>query len=200
MHALLHVLGELAAATPPPKPPGVAAAPAHPINVRVGQAGEWFGPSVVIFASLALDWSALGQAALRDRIAAAGYYASTVAVISIFGWAATVQGWFNGSWSWQLAGSAIAAVLHVSLVIAMFGARAKTIKGMSKKIRDLIHMEHADSSANRINSTLLGWSVVAATSSVLARGPMAGFVHFVGTALTGIWAWLANIIIGWIGG
>lgn len=147
-----------------------------------------------------LDWSALGQAALRDRIAAAGYYAGTVAVISIFGWTATVQSWFSGSWSWELAGSAIAAAMHVSLVIAMLGARAKTLKGMSKKLRDLIHMEHADSSANRINSTLLGWSVAAATSSVLARGPMAGFVHFVGAALTGIWAWLANVIIGWIGG
>lgn len=197
MQAALHLLAELAAATPPPKP---VAAPAHPINVRVGQAGEWFGPFVVIFTSLALDWSALGQAALRDRVAAAGYYAGTVAVITIFGWTGTVQGWFAGSWSWQLAGSAAAAVMHICLIIAMFGSRAKTLKGMSKKLRDLIHMEHADSSANRINSTLLGWSVMAATSSMLARGPMAGFVHFVGSALTGIWAWLANIVVGGVGG
>lgn len=196
--AALQSLADLLAATPPPKPPPVA--PAHPIAVRVGQGGEWFGPAVVLFVSLALDWSALGGAALRDRIAAAGYYASTLAMISIFEWQDDVQGWFGGSWSWQLTGSAIAAVLHLGLVIAMLGGRAKSLKGVSKKLRDVIHMEHADSTANRINSTLLTWAALAGTSSVLARGPMAGFVHLVGRALTGAWSWLANGVVTGLGG
>jgi hypothetical protein len=198
---MLHLLAEIAAATPSPSPsPGPAAAPAHALQVAVGQGGEWFGPCLVLALSLALDWSALGSTALRDRIAAAGYYAASVAMISIFAWDDDIQSWFGGSWSWQLTGSAIAAVMHVALALAMFGSRWKWSKGVSKKIREAIHMEHADSTANRINGTLLSSSVAAGASSVLARGPMAGFVHFVAAALTGFWAWLGNGAVHLLGG
>jgi hypothetical protein len=199
MHAALNLLAEIAAASPSPAPPPPVA-PTHPIAVRVGQGGEWFGPCVVMFASLVLDWSALGGVALQDRIAAAGYYSATLAMISIFEWSDDVQGWFGGSWSWKLTGSTIAAVLHVGLVIAMIGARSKWFKGVSKKIRDVIHMEHADSTANRINGTLLTWAAMAGTSSVLARGPITGFINLVGHILTGAWSWLANGLVGLLGG
>jgi len=197
MHAALHLLAELAAATPTPHP---AAAPAVTVAVHVGQAGEWFGPVVVLVAALILDWSALGSVALRDRIAVAGYYSAALSMISIFGWQHTVQGWFDGSWSWQLAGSALAFIAHAGLVLAMIGSRFKWSGALATKVHGLIHMQHKDSTANRINGTLLGSSAMAAASSVLARGPLAGFVAFVAHILTGVWSWLAERIVTGLGG
>jgi hypothetical protein len=194
---LPHLIAELAAATPPPAP---AAAPATAIVVRVGQGGEWFGPSLVLAASLLLDWTAVGPVALRDRVAAAGYYSAAVAMISIFAWDDDIQGWFGGSWSWQLTGSAIAAVMHCGLLVAAIGHRWKWTAGMAKRLGKLIHLEHGDSTANRINSVLMGWAVTAGASSVLARGPMASFVHFVARALTGFWSWLGNVLVTALGG
>jgi len=186
---MLHLIAEAAAVAPP-----------DPVVVRVGEWGEWFGPIFVLVASLVLDWSALGSVAIRDRIAAAGYYTAALSMISIFHWEATVQGWFGASPSWQLAGSALSFFMHAGLVIAMVGSRFKWSKGMAKKIREWMHMEHADSSANRINSTLMSWASAAAASSVLARGPLANFVHFVAQVLTGAWAVLTNAGVHGLGG
>lgn len=195
MSLVMHALDVLAA-TPPPRP----TAPATAVSIRVGQAGEWFGPTLVLAAALILDWTALGQVAIRDRIAAAGYYAATISMIGIFNWSKDIQDWFAGSWSWQLAGSALAFIAHLGLVLAMIGRRFKWSAGLAKAIHKLIHMEHADSTANRINGTLLGSSAIAAATSVLARGPLAGFTHWVADHITGIWAWIAERIITGLGG
>jgi hypothetical protein len=190
----LQLLGELAATPTPPVAPAVA------VDVRVGQAGQWFGPTVVLFLSLALDWSALGNVAIRDRIAAAGYYAASLSMISIFDWSDDIQGWFGGSWSWQLLGSAVAAVMHIGLVLALLGQRLKWSAGMATWIGDRVHLMHKDSTANRINGVLLSWAVAAAASSVLARGDAASLTGLVARALTGAWSVLANWAIARLGG
>lgn len=182
----------LLAAVPPPSPP-VA------VTVHTGQSGEWFGPIIVLVTALILDWSALGPVSPRDRLACAGYYSSGLSVISIFGWASVIQSWFT-SWSWQLGGSAVAFLAHLGLVLAFFGTRLKPVSGIATKVMEFIHLEHKDSSANRINTTLMTWSFLAAASSVLARGPLSWFTVGVAHGLTGLWSWLGNILVSGLGG
>lgn len=195
LNALLDVL----ASTPAPRPrPTIA--PAEPVQVAVGEVGEWFGPVLVFAAAFGLDWSALGSHSLRDKIAMLGYYAGTVSAISIFEWEDDVQGWFDASWSWNLTGAVIASVLHLCVLLAMFGTRIKWLSGLGKRVCDLAHIDSKDSSANRINTTLMMWSIAAGASSVLARGPSAGPIHWLGTLITGLWGWLANGLITLHGG
>jgi|WetSurMetagenome_2_1015567.scaffolds.fasta_scaffold512429_2 hypothetical protein len=162
--------------------------------------GKWFGPILMFAASFLLDYSAIGSNAFRDRIAAAGYYAATAGLIAIYKWEGVIQGWFSADSDWKLAGSAIAALLHIGLVLAMIGDKLKGTAQISKKIHSLIGLNSKDSGENKINMTLLRWSIFAAASSVLARGPIGGFVVWVGGLLTGIWTWIASAITNGIGG
>lgn len=189
MNALL-----LAALTAPEPSPAIG------VDVATGQAGEWFGPLFVLALAVALDWSALGSNALRDRIAALGYYSATVSIISIYSWSDEVQGWFGGSWSWKITGSAIAAGVHLALVLVMIGTRFKWSAAVAGWIANTIHIDSADSKAQRINTTLLTASVIAGASSVLARGFIGGRVHDLATVITGLWSAIANLVINLLGG
>lgn len=189
MNALL-----LAALTAPEPSPAIG------VDVATGQAGEWFGPLFVLALAVALDWSAIGGNALRDRIAALGYYSATVSIISIYEWSDEVQAWFGGSWSWKITGSTIAAVVHLALVVVMIGTRNKWTAPVAGGIAKAIHIDSADSKAQRINTTLLAASVLAGTTSVLARGDIGGWVHNLATFITGMWSVIANFLIHRLGG
>jgi hypothetical protein len=162
--------------------------------------GKWFGPILMFAIAFTLDYSAIGNNAFRDRFASIGYYAATASLIAIYGWEGVIQGWFSADNDWKLAGSAIAALLHIGLVLAMIGDKLKGTAQISKKIHTVIGLGGKESGENKINMTLLRWSIFAAASSVLARGPIGGFVVWVGGLLTGIWTWVAHAITNGIGG
>jgi len=170
------------------------------VNIASGHPSEWFGPAVVASIALALDWSAIGSNALRDRVAALGYYAATTSIISIYGWEGAIRGWFAGSWSWTLTGALIAAIMHAGLVLALVGQYSKTTSSIAKRVSKIAHIDHADSSATRINSTLLWTAVLAGMSSVLARGPLGDVVTQISTMITGMWSAIGTALVNGLGG
>lgn len=200
MSAVLHLLGELAAATPVPTP-SPTVAPAAPVEVKVGETGEWFGPTVFVIVSLLIDATAAGASAKRDRLAAVGSYVATLGFISIYGWSETIQGWFGGSWSWQLTGSAIALLAHLAFVAVLLGDKTKATKRIGTWLGGKVGFDsEAGNAVGRINTKLHAYAAAAACTYVLARGDFAAVPHTIGKVLTGAGAIFVNWLIDRLGG
>jgi hypothetical protein len=204
MNAVLHLLGELAASTPVPSPSptgGLTVAPAAPIDVKIGETGEWFGPAIVLIVALIVDATAASSAAKRDRVAAIGSYCAALGFISIYEWSEAIQGWFDGSWSWMLAGSFLALAAHVMFVAVLIGDASKWTKRLGGKIGPKIGLNSNESNeVGKINGKLHVAAAVAACSYTLARGDAAWIPHTIGQALTGASAVVVNWIIERLGG
>jgi hypothetical protein len=200
--SLVHMAVELLAATPTPSPTGGGkpVAPADSVSITIGQTAEWFGPALVLAMAWLLDASAYGSHSARDRIASTAVYAGMVALISIYGWSDDIQGWFGGSYSWKLAGSAIAFVAHAAFLIAVFGENNENLKRPSKWIGGKFGFDGELSGKNRINTRLWWWATGCAATSVLARGAAGSAVHLVAYAITGIWAGIAVAATHFLGG
>lgn len=175
-------------AAPTPGPP-------LPAPASVGPVGEWFLPAVVIGLALLLDATAAGPAAKRDRVAAALTYTGTLGMISVYGWADDIQSWIGSSWSMTVAGSALAFLAHVALLLVLAGDRFGPTKRIAAWLQGRACFDHKDGNAvGRLNSGLHLRAAVVACTYVLARGDAAVVPKSIGTALThasgllGMWA------------
>lgn len=204
--SLLDRATALAAVTPSPSPsggshPDKTLAPATELAVKVGQTGEWFGPALVIALGLALDASAIGSTAKRDRVAAIFTYCGTLGFISIYGWADAIQGLFDGSWSWALVGSTIALAAHTAFVAILLGDFTKWTKRFGGALGPIVGMNSKDSTAvGKINTRLHIAAAIAAATCVLARGDSAIISHTIGRVLTSVSATFITWVIERLGG
>jgi hypothetical protein len=199
----LHLYRLYTVVSPSPSPTGgsKAVAPAAPINVRVGEAGEWFGPAVVLAIGLGLDISAAGDSAKRDRAAAVLTYCATLGFISIYKWSEAIQGWFDDTWSWKLAGSFLAVAAHVLFVAVLVGDWSKYTKRVGGKLGPKIGLNSKESNeVGKLNTKLHIAAAIAAGSYVLARGDAAWIPHTIGGVLTGGSAIFVNWVIERLGG
>lgn len=195
MSALVQLLGELAAATPVPSPRPTAD-PALPAVVKIGPAGEWFGPTVLAVVSLIVDASAAGKKAVnRDTAAALLTYAATLGFVAVYGWSETIQGWFSDSWSWQLAGSGLSLLAHLAFAAVIIGDRWELTKRLSAWLGPKFGAGSADSGAvGRLNTKWHLFAVIAASSYVLARGDASFIPHGIGKIIT----WAGALVVTWV--
>ncbi|MDQ1249627.1 MAG: hypothetical protein QG597_4002 [Actinomycetota bacterium] len=200
---LLDVVNTIAAVTPSPSPTdtGPALAPAAPMKIKVGEVGQWFGPAIVLVIAIGIDFSAAGDAAKRDRIAAVFTYCSALGFISIYRWSEAIQGWFDDSWSWALTGSALAVIAHVLFVAILIGDASKRTKRVSAKLGPLVGIASKESNAvGKFNTRLHIAAVITAATCVLARGDSAWIPHTIGRVLCGASALVVNWVIDRLGG
>lgn len=195
---ITHAAAVLAAAQPPIAPP-------ISVNARIGQAGQWFGPAVLVAIAILIDATAVGKEAKRDRVAALLTYTATLGFISIYGWSRTIQGWFSGSWSWQLTGSAISLIAHLALLAVLLGEMGKkqesTLKRLNGWIGPRVGIGSEDSKAvGRINTKLHLCAAATAMTFVLGRGDSVAVQHAIGSFTTGAGAVVVNWTIGRLGG
>lgn len=203
MSAVLHVLAELAAATPTPTPPdvplpGLPVLPdlsglPHSQPVTIGQSGAWIGPLALGLLAGLLDYSAAGSGALRDRVAVVGYYASAVSMFAILGLRWTP----SADYSWRMAFAVASLITHGALLICWLGRPTAVAKQLSKKLA----FNSGASSSAKINQTLLGWTVAAAFTAPLSGNQGWGrVVDTIVTATTGAGAVVLNSVFKWLGG
>jgi len=151
--------------------------------------GDWVGPTFAALLAGALDYSAAGAMAVRDRLAVMGYYASTLGFSILTGWTAGLRA-YVGDPQWQIVGAWAAGLIHLAMLCVFFGRPKRLAKPLG------VHMKFAsaDSKAVKINGTLLGWTVAAAASAPLALGPMATLIDAVGLGTTHVWAAVISAI------
>jgi hypothetical protein len=162
--------------------------------------GKWIGPVVIFALAFALDYSAIGNNAFRDRIAAGGYYAAALGMIYIYRWQVSIRELLPSDNNWILLGSGFSVLLHAGLVLAMVGSVFKGTSQVSRKIGSTVGIGGKASGENRINTTLLYWSIGTAASLALARGPLGGIALYIGSAITDIWVNIASAFVDGIGG
>lgn len=194
------MLALLAAATPsPPAPP--SAGPPLPAPDVIGPAGEWLLPALLLAVALALDYSAAGANARRDRVAMLLTYTAVLGFVGIYGWSDDIRRTVGASWSAVVLGSLAAVVLHLLMVhVAMpdtteWGKRSRAFlqgrAGFSSK---------ESTAVGRINTRLHIWAAVTAASYVLSRGPSAWFPEHIAGALNRASGWAGGHLIYWLGG
>jgi hypothetical protein len=167
------------------------------VAVSVGQTGAWVGPLIVGAAAGALDYSAAGPAAIRDRLAVAGYFASAVSFAELLGW----SGWIRSTvatYDWRMLGALVNLVTLGALVVVMAG-RPKALAGQLATVMKFAGTE--SKAAAKINQTLLGWTVAAALTAPLAGdGEWGAVVQWVAEITTGMWSAIATAVLTWLGG
>lgn len=205
----------------PPIDPGLSA----PTQGTPG--GQWILPALIMFVSIAIDWSAVGSAAKRDRLAALLTYSATLAYISIFNLAPKIQS-IPKSWSALLAGSAIAFLVHLGFVVVLIGPYIERLKPLAARLSHMsgvgvtqrstsTDVEKYDpavaargrttgvartrtSHVGKINTKLHMWAIFAGCTYVLARGPLAMFTQYVGTSITTVSGTITRTILHGLGG
>lgn len=191
MHPVLQMLAEQTIAPSPPLP-----APA-----RIGPAGEWLLPGLVIGLGLILDATAAGSTAHRDRVAAVCTYTGFLGLISIYGWESSIRGWIGTSWSWVVAGSGVAVLMHVALVVVLVGDAHGATKRVGAAVGKRAGFGSADSNAvGKINTKLHVWAIAAACSYVLSRGASSWIPRQIGESLTHVSANVGGWLVHWLGG
>lgn len=165
--------------------------------IDIGQSGTWIGPLLVGLASGGLDYSAAGPAALRDRVAVAGYFASAVSFAELTGWTPWIRGAF-ASYDWRVFGAVANLAVMGALLIVWIGRPRK----LAAQLAGVVKFAGTDSQAAKINQTLLGWTITAALTSPLAGdGTWGRIVDSITTATTGFWgATVGALINQWLGG
>lgn len=165
--------------------------------LSIGQTGAWVGPLIVGGAAAALDYSAAGATALRDRIAVMGYYASAVSFVYLLGFSTWITSLIDTDYNWRMAGACFSLVTHGALLVCWFNWPKALVKGLAKRLK----WASADSAAAKINQTLLGWTVAAALSSPLSgSGGWGKVVNAIAGFTTGIWSWIVAALFHWLGG
>jgi hypothetical protein len=164
--------------------------------VDIGRAGAWVGPLIVGALAGGLDYSAAGSAALRDRVAVPGYYAAAVSFCFLLGLAQWEQATIT-DYNWRMIWGTVSVVTHGCLLVCWFGRPARLAKALGK----ITKFAGTDSSAAKINQTLLGWTVAAAvTAPMSGDGGWGSIVATIAQATTGIWSSAVTLYFHWIGG
>jgi hypothetical protein len=170
---------------------------AAPAAVTIGQTGAWVGPLAVGLLAGALDYSAAGPGAIRDRFAVMGYYACAISMAAILGWTGWIRDMIGTSYDWRMVGAVASLITHGALLVCFFNRPTAIAKVLSKKIG----FNSGASSSAKINQTLLGWTVAAAlTASLSGEQGWGRVVDSIATATTGLWGGLVNIVFTWLGG
>jgi hypothetical protein len=168
--------------------------------VSVGQTGAWVGPLLVGAVAGALDYSAIGPHAMRDRLAVIGYYASAVSFVHLFGlaeWERSVITDYN----WRMIGALASLVTHSALLLAMFGSRIAWTRAIAAAVAARLKFDSEASKAVKVNTALVGWSVTAAAVAPLSgRAGWGAVVDWIGGATTGLWSVIVGFILSWFGG
>jgi hypothetical protein len=125
--------------------------------VTVGQVGTWIGPLLVGMLAGALDASATGPDAWRDRVAVAGYYASFVSFVQLLGLAAWEQRAF-GDYNWRVTGAVFSLIFHGALLLAMFGGLIGPTRPLAVSLAARVKFGGTESATAKINQTLMGWT------------------------------------------
>jgi hypothetical protein len=170
-------------------------------TVDIGRSGAWVGPLIVGMLAGALDYSAAGAGAWRDRVAVAGYYACAVSMSAILGWTDYIRGAVAGDYNWTMIGAVISLITHGALLLAMFGTMLGPTRAISKQMQARVKFASGDSKAAKINQTLLGWTVAAAASAPLSGDAGWGStVDLIATGCTGLWGGIVGVVMHWLGG
>ncbi len=169
----------------PPLPP---IDPALKAPTQGTPGGQWILPGIIILISIILDWSAIGNAAKRDRVAALLTYSATLAYISIFNLAPKIQG-IPKSWSALLAGSAIAFIVHLGFVIVLIGPYIEKLKPLATKLSHMsgVGVEYRSTSTDVEPYT--GNTGASTRGTRTARGARAGQTSGVGRLNTKLHMW-----------
>lgn len=167
------------------------------IALGVGHTGTWVGPLLVGAAAGLLDYSAAGPAAVRDRIAVAGYYASAVSFAELTGWTPWIRATV-ATYDWRMVG-ALANLITVGALLIVWVGRPKAVAGqLGAKIG---FGTTGSKAAAKINQTLLGWTVAAALTSPMAgTGGWGSVVDWITTATTGMWSAIVRALLSGLGG
>jgi hypothetical protein len=166
--------------------------------VSIGQAGAWIGPLLVGGLAAALDASAIGAHAWRDRIAVCGYYAAAISFVTLLGLAGWERSMFT-DYNWRMAGAVASLVTHGALLLAMFGGLIGPTRALSAEIAKKIKFG-SDATA-KVNQTLLGWTVAAAVTAPMAgTGGWGAVVDAIAAGTTGMWGAIVGTVMSWLGG
>jgi hypothetical protein len=164
--------------------------------VDIGRPGMWVGPFLVAVLAGALDYSAAGPAAVRDRIAVMGYYAAAVSFAALTGWTPLLRGMVV-DYNWRMVGALVSVATHGALLVA-FAGRPRALAG---QLAAMVGLGMKVSDKARLNQTLIGWTVAAALSAPLAgTGGWGRVVDGVATVTTSAWSALASAVLAAIGG
>jgi hypothetical protein len=169
--------------------------------VSIGQAGAWVGPLLVGLTAAALDYSAVGPHAMRDRLAVAGYYAAAISFVYLLGLATWEQAMFS-DYNWRMLGAVASLITHGALLLAMFGTLIGPTRTLAKSLQARVKFAVAEvSGATKINQPLLGWTIAAAVTAPLAGDAgWGGFVAGIASATTGLWSGVVSVVMHWLGG
>lgn len=164
--------------------------------IDIERPGLWVGPFLVAVLSGALDYSAAGPAAVRDRIAVMGYYAAAVSFAAILGWTPIIRAEVV-DYNWRMIGALASLATHGALLIAFAGRP----RALAVQLAGMVKLGGKTSDQARINQTLLGWTVAAALSAPLAgTGGWGRVVDTVATVTTSVWSSIASAVLSAIGG
>ena len=136
--------------------PLTATAPVLTIQtvVSVGQTGAWVGPLLVGLAAAALDYSAVGPHAMRDRVAVAGYYASAISFVYLLGLAGWEKTTF-ADYNWRMIGACASLATHGALLLAMFGTLIGPTRTLAKSMQAKVKFATEASGMTKVNQPLL---------------------------------------------
>jgi hypothetical protein len=164
--------------------------------VDIGRPGMWVGPFLVAVLSGALDYSAAGPTAIRDRVAVMGYYAAAISFAQLLGWTPFLRAEVV-DYNWRMVGALASLVTHGALLVAFAGRP----RALAAQLASMVGLGGKASDRARLNQTLLGWTVAAALSAPLAgTGGWGRVVDWVATVTTGAWSALASAVLSAIGG
>jgi hypothetical protein len=168
--------------------------------VSIGQTGAWVGPLLVGLAAAALDYSAIGPHAMRDRFAVAGYYAAAISFVYLLGLATWEQRVFS-DYNWRMLGAVASLITHGALLLAMFGDLFGPTRALARNVQSRVKFATESSGLTKVNQPLLGWTVAAAASAPLAgTSGWGGVVAWIASATTGLWSGLVSVVMHWLGG
>jgi hypothetical protein len=168
--------------------------------IDVGRAGTWVGPLLVGAAAGALDYSAIGPHAMRDRLAVIGYYASAVSFVHLLGLAEWERSMVT-DYNWRMIGALASLITHGALLLAMFGGRLAWTKALAAAVAGRLKFDSEASKAAKVNTALVGWAVAAAVAAPLSgQAGWGAVVDWIGGATTGMWSGIARFILSWFGG
>jgi len=167
-------------------------------TVSIGRAGAWIGPLLVGGLAAALDASAIGKHAWRDRFAVAGYYAAAISFVTLLGLATWEQTAFS-DYNWRMAGAVASLITHGALLLAMFGGLIGPTRTLSADLAKKV--KFGSEATAKVNQTLLGWTIAAAVTAPLSgESGWGGVVTSIASATTGLWGGVVGVVMHWLGG
>lgn len=157
----------------------------------------WIGPLAVGGIGAGLDYSAPGNAAVRDRFAVIFYYACFVSFGEILGWNPWIKEQIGDDYNWRMIGGVASLVVTGALLVVFFNRPKK----LAARLSGRLNFASTDSDAIKINQTLVAWvAAAAATAPLSGDGGWGHVVELIGVWCTGwpgaVVSWLFHLLGG----